>query len=115
MSPEQARGQIVDKRADIWAFGVILWELLTDRQMFEGATVSDVLASVLKNEPELDAVPARVKPLLTACLEKDPRKRLRDIGDWRRLPTSGPPSTNLASRLPWIIAPVGVTATNAIW
>jgi Tol biopolymer transport system component/predicted Ser/Thr protein kinase len=83
MAPEQARGQTVDKRADIWAFGVVLWEMLTGTRMFPGKTVSDVLAGVLKNEPDLQAVPQQVRRLLARCLEKDPRKRLRDIGDWR--------------------------------
>ena len=81
MAPEQASGKPVDKRADIWAFGVVLWEMLTGRRMFEGETISHVLAAVLTREPDLTAVPPRVRHLLTRCLEKDPRKRLRDIGD----------------------------------
>ena len=62
MSPEQARGRPVDKRTDIWAFGVVLWEMLTGRRLFDGETVSDVLASVLTSRPELDALPAGVPP-----------------------------------------------------
>ena len=81
MAPEQASGKPVDKRADIWAFGVVLWEMLTGRRMFDGETISHVLAAVLTREPELNAVPPRVRSLLSRCLEKDPRKRLRDIGD----------------------------------
>lgn len=81
MAPEQASGKAVDKRADIFAFGVVVWELLTGRRMFEGETVSHVLAAVLTQEPDLTAVPPRVRHLLARCLEKDPRKRLRDIGD----------------------------------
>src|SRR6185436_5660584 len=81
MAPEQASGKPVDKRADIWAFGVVLWEMLTGRRMFEGETISHVLAAVLTREPDLTAVPSRVQVLLSRCLEKDPRKRLRDIGD----------------------------------
>ncbi len=81
MSPEQARGLDVDKRADIWALGVVLFELLTGEQLFAGATVSDTLASVLKEEPNWHRIPASVQPLLRRCLEKDPKKRLRDIGD----------------------------------
>ena len=85
MSPEQARGRTVDRRADIWAFGVILFEMLTGRRLFEGETVSDTLASVLKTEPDWSALPATtpvpVRRLLRRCLEKDPRRRLRDIGD----------------------------------
>ena len=81
MAPEQARGRIVDKRADIWAFGVILYEMLTGTQVFEGDTVTDILASVVRQDPDLSRVPAKVRPLLARCLEKDPKRRLRDIGD----------------------------------
>jgi Tol biopolymer transport system component len=81
MAPEQASGRPVDKRADIFAFGVVLWEMLTGRRLFEGETISHVLASVLTKEPDLSVVPPRVRHLLARCLEKDPKKRLRDIGD----------------------------------
>src|SRR5215468_4343829 len=81
MSPEQARGRAVDKRADIWAFGVVLWEMLTGKLLFRGKTTSDVLAAVIRDEPDLSRLPAKVRPLLKRCLEKDPQKRLRDIGD----------------------------------
>jgi Tol biopolymer transport system component len=81
MAPEQARGRNVDKRADIWAFGVILYEMLTGGPMFEGDTVTDVLASVVRHDPDLKRVPERVRPLLERCLAKDPKKRLRDAGD----------------------------------
>jgi Tol biopolymer transport system component len=91
MAPEQASGRPVDKRADIWAFGVVLWEMLTGRRMFEGETISHVLAAVLTKEPDLAAVPPRVRPLLARCLEKDPKRRLRDIGDAMSLvPASDP-------------------------
>ncbi len=83
MAPEQARGQNVDRRADIWAFGVVVWEMLSGRRLFAGATVSDTLAAVLKTEPDFDSVPVRVQRLLRLCLVKDPRQRLRDIGDAR--------------------------------
>ncbi len=87
MSPEQAKGRSVDKRADIWAFGVVLYEMLSGRQAFPGQTVSDVLASVLAREPGLAALPTNTPPtvrrLLARCLEKDPRRRLRDIGEAR--------------------------------
>ncbi|MEK7330434.1 MAG: serine/threonine-protein kinase, partial [Candidatus Eisenbacteria bacterium] len=87
MSPEQARGQIADKRADIWAFGVVLFEMLTGRRLFEGETVSDTLASVLKSDPDWRALPretpARVRTLLKRCLERNPKLRLRDIGEAR--------------------------------
>jgi hypothetical protein len=79
MSPEQAQGRPVDKRADIWAFGVVLYEMLTGRRMFQGETVSDTLAGVLTKEPEWERVPVKVQRLLKRCLEKDPQKRLRDI------------------------------------
>jgi Tol biopolymer transport system component len=85
MSPEQARGKAVDKRADIWAFGVVLLEMLTGRNAFSDATVSDTLASVLKSAPDLASlppeVPARVRRVLELCLRKNPKERVRDIGD----------------------------------
>jgi len=81
MAPEQARGRAVDKRADIWAFGVVLYEMLTGRRLFEGETATDTLAAVLRNEPALEEVPEQVRPLLRRCLAKDPKDRLRDIGD----------------------------------
>ena len=87
MSPEQARGLETDKRSDIWAFGVLLWEMLSGRKLFAGDTVSDVMASVLKTEIDLDALPedtpVAVRRLLHRCLERDPNQRLRDIGDAR--------------------------------
>ena len=87
MSPEQARGRAVDKRADIWAFGALLYEVLSGRRLFDGETVSDVLASVLKSEPDWKAlpaeVPAAIRQLLRRCLERDPRRRLHDIADAR--------------------------------
>jgi len=86
MSPEQARGQQADKRADIWAFGCVLYEMLTGKRVFSGPTIGDTLASVLKGEPDLSKIPVQVRRLLESCLEKDPKKRLRDIGDaWRQL------------------------------
>jgi serine/threonine-protein kinase len=87
MSPEQARGRQVDRRTDIWSFGCLLFECFTGRQLFTGETVSDVLAKILEREPDWDALPARVpgraRDLLRRCLEKDPKRRLRDIGDAR--------------------------------
>ncbi len=87
MSPEQARGKKVDRRADIWSFGVVLWEMLTGRKLFEGDTVSDVLAAVLKDAPDLDALPmdtpSSLRRLLDRCLHKEPKKRLQWIGDAR--------------------------------
>ena len=80
MSPEQARGKVVDKRADIWAFGVVIHELLTGRKLFGGEDISDTLAAVIKEEPKWEGVPPKVQRLLKSCLEKDPKNRLRDIG-----------------------------------
>src|ERR1700720_2617155 len=81
MAPEQVRGAAVDKRADIWAYGVVLYEMLTGKQPFIGPTVSDTLAAVLKTEPEWDSIPARLRRLVRRCLEKNPKQRLRDIGE----------------------------------
>src|SRR5579864_489715 len=81
MAPEQARGKKVDKRADIWAFGVVLYEMVTGKRPFGGEDMSDILAAVIKEEPRWDKVPEQLLPLLKRCLEKDPKKRLRDIGD----------------------------------
>ena len=87
MSPEQARGKPVDKRADIWAFGVVLHEMLTGKQVFSGETVSDTLAAVITKEPDWEALPAsaalRIRQLLHRCLTKDAKQRLRDIGEAR--------------------------------
>src|SRR5438067_12519149 len=81
MSPEQARGKPVDHRADIYAFGLVLYEMLTGERLHRGDTTTEVLASVIREEPHWDKVPARVQRLLRRCLEKDPQNRLRHIGD----------------------------------
>ena len=87
MSPEQARGKPVDKRTDIWAFGCVLYELLTARRTFPGETLPDTIAAVLEKEPSWQtlptALPARIRDLLRRCLQKDPQRRLRDLGDAR--------------------------------
>jgi len=109
MSPEQARGKTVDRRADIWAFGVVLYEMLTGKRLFEGETVSDTLAQLLTKEPDWQQVPAKARRLLQACLQKDPKQRLQAIGDWRLLlvDLQEPPATGpKRSRLGWIVAAV---------
>ncbi len=87
MSPEQARGRPVDKRADIWAFGAVLFEMLTGEPLFAGASVTEILAAVIKDPPALERLPADTPPslrrLIERCLERDPRLRLRDIGEAR--------------------------------
>jgi Tol biopolymer transport system component len=84
MSPEQARGEDVDKRADIWAFGVVLYEMLTGERLFRGSTTTEVLAAVLRDPVDLARVPAQLRDVLEQCLTRDLRHRLRDIGDvWR--------------------------------
>jgi Tol biopolymer transport system component len=120
MSPEQARGKTADKRADIWAFGVVLYELFTGEQLFQGETVSDVMAGVLRQEINLAAIPSHVRPLLAKCLEKDPKKRLRDIADYPLLletaPASAPVDRTPAppARAPrWALAAIAVLAIAA--
>ena len=81
MAPEQARGGAVDKRADNWAFGVILAEMLTGHSLFGRPTAAETIAAVLHHEPDWTHVPLRLRRLLRSCLQKDPRERLRDIGD----------------------------------
>jgi eukaryotic-like serine/threonine-protein kinase len=87
MSPEQAKGKAVDRRADIWAFGCVLYEMLTAQMAFRGESVTDTLAAVIKEEPDWSRLPVgtpiRVRVLLQRCLQKDPKQRLRDIGDAR--------------------------------
>jgi len=106
MSPEQARGKEVDRRADIWAFGCVLYEMVTGRAAFGGETVSDIIAAVLRAEPDAAALPPDLPPavreLLRRCLQKDPRVRLRDIGDARVTlgeitGEAAPPSGSMAS------------------
>src|SRR5215831_16607056 len=73
MSPEQASGKPADKRADIWAFGVVLWEMLTGKRLFHGDTISDTLVAVLKEEPDWNRIPSEARRLLRSCLEKEPK------------------------------------------
>ena len=87
MSPEQASGKAVDRRADIWAFGVVLFEMLTGKQAFQGEDVTEILAAVVKTEPNWsllpESTPHSIRMLLRRCLQKDAKKRLRDAGDAR--------------------------------
>ena len=107
MAPEQAKAKEVDKRADIWAFGCVFYEMLTGTPPHQGDSSQETLASILRDAPDLDKVPVQARRLLKSCLEKDPQKRLRHIGDVMSLldePPSGPmapvvaPSTTLAAR-----------------
>ena len=115
MAPEQARGKTVDKRADIWAFGCVLYEMLTGTRAFGGGNeMSDTLAAVLKDEPDWTRVPMRARPLLQRCLEKVPKRRLRDIGDAMALLEGGPIAETVASRRPfWISSAVALVSLVA--
>jgi eukaryotic-like serine/threonine-protein kinase len=134
MSPEQARGKLVDRRADIWAFGCVLYEMLTGKMTFGGGAVTDTLAAVLRAEPEWSQLPAttptRVRVLLQRCLQKDPKQRLQAIGDARISldevlsgapePSSGaaaPNSIPLWRRtLPWALGFLAAAITGvAVW
>ncbi|SPE36292.1 Serine/threonine protein kinase [Candidatus Sulfopaludibacter sp. SbA6] len=119
MSPEQARGKPVDKRADIWAFGVVLYEMLTGKRLFQGEDLTETLASVVKEEPRLDQAPAKVHRLLRKCLEKDPRRRLRDIGDVWELLEDAPETAPARPRrgiVGWIAAAaLAAIAGVALW
>ena len=109
MSPEQVKGKSVDKRTDIWAFGCILYECLTGKRAFEGETVTETLAAVLTRDPDLESVPAKVRLLLRRCLERDPKKRLRDIGDTMPLLEALPESPVVKrSWLAWGVAVIAV-------
>jgi len=120
MAPEQVRAKDIDKRADIWAFGVVFYELLTGERLFQGDDLTDVLASVVKEQPDFNKAPVEVQRLLRRCLEKDRTKRLRDIGDvWEllegqvenRLQVENLPH-NKPSKIPWVAA--GVAAAAAV-
>jgi serine/threonine-protein kinase len=128
MSPEQARGKLVDRRCDIWAFGCVLYEMLTGRQLFAGADVTEILARIVEQEPNLEALPdstpAPVRRLLRRCLEKDRRRRLPDIGAARLeiddalaaganvdSPAAGMPPTRKRVHPAWIIASALIVAS----
>jgi serine/threonine-protein kinase len=124
MSPEQAKGKPVDRRADIWAFGVVLHEMLTGKPLYRGESVSETLAAVLMSEPDPATLPAntppRVRRLLERCLRKDPQARLRDVGDarlvleealagheWEHVATAENAGRS-GGLAPWVVAAVGV-------
>jgi Tol biopolymer transport system component len=127
MSPEQVRGTTVDKRADIWAFGCVLYEILTGARLFAGDSVPETLGLIFSRQPDLAtlpaATPARVRTLIVRCLVKDPRQRLRDIGDARLdledAPVAAPPvaPARLFGRaLPWGVAAAAVLLAGwAFW
>jgi Tol biopolymer transport system component len=126
MSPEQAKGKTVDKRADIWAFGCVLYEMLSGRPPFTGETVSETLADVMKSEPPWKAlpasVPANLSTVIRRCLVKDPRQRIRDIGDVRlalegAFETAAPqttPSSAKGGRLVWMTSLAAVAVLGMI-
>jgi eukaryotic-like serine/threonine-protein kinase len=127
MSPEQARGLPVDKRTDVWAFGCVLFEMITGREAFPGATISDRVAAILDRDPDWNALPASTPPnvrhLLARCLHKDPKRRWRDIGDVRLELDNGEtqslnetgsrPSSRAGERLAWAALVLLVGAATA--
>ncbi len=135
MSPEQARGEEVDKRSDIWAFGVLLYEMLTGQKSFDGKTVTDVIAAVVTRDPDWTALPTGtpepLKRLMLRCTRKEPHERLHDIADarlelaegvanpdaWAKEMALAPVAVSKASRLGWIVAVAMtlVAAGLAIW
>ena len=100
MAPEQARGKKVDKRADIWAFGVVAWEMLTGERLFQGETTVEVLGKVLEHQPDLDRVPPKFRKLLARCLDRNVKDRLRDIGEVRFLLEESSAQTSAAEYAP---------------
>jgi eukaryotic-like serine/threonine-protein kinase len=117
MAPEQARGLPLDRRADIWAFGVVLYEMLTGTTLFTGQTTTDIMAAVVREAPDLTRVPDAVRPVLRHCLEKDPKRRLRDVGDAILLletagesPVAEAPPSGPRAWLPWAAAAAAVAA-----
>jgi len=119
MSPEQARGKPVDKRADIWAFGVVLYEMFTGQRLFSGETVSDTLAAVITKEPDWEALPVTtptpVQKLVRRCLHKDPKWRLRDIGEARiAIEEALDPSKAVAVNEAGLVQPLTTRRTRTI-
>ncbi len=108
MSPEQARGEAIDRSVDIWAYGVVIYEMLTGHLLFARRSAAETISAVLSEEPDCDRIPEGVRRLGTRCLAKDPAKRLRDIGDARLLledqPTAAP--VQKSNRLAWTSAAI---------
>jgi serine/threonine protein kinase len=119
MSPEQTLGQSVDERADIWAFGCLLYELLTGKRAFVGETVLETTAAVLKQEPDWQALPLKtprkIRELLQHCLQKDPVRRLSNIGEGRSIIDGTRPEWNRRWAFAVAAAIVGVTAVIGLW
>ena len=116
MAPEQAQGRPVDKRADIWAFGAVLFEMLSGDRPFQGSSSADVLAAVLHHEPDWSRIPARLQSVVRRCLAKDPAQRLRDIGDFRFIeePVVVPAPRSAAWR-PWVLATTAFVMALGLW
>jgi serine/threonine-protein kinase len=132
MSPEQARGKPVDRRADIWAFGCVLFEMLGGRKAFDGETVTDVLGAIVHKDPEIDKLPAdvprRIRDLIDRCLQKDASRRLQSIGDarialqeWIENPVDDgaadvavAPAPGWKQWLPWVVAAAGTLVGVAL-
>jgi serine/threonine protein kinase len=108
MSPEQAKGRPADKRSDVWAFGCVLYEMLTGKRAFEGEDVSDTLAAVLRAEPDWNALPASLSPsvalLVHRCLEKDRRRRIGDVSTIQFLLDEQLPVRSLSAATGQIVA-----------
>ena len=124
MAPEQARGKTVDKRADVWGFGVVLYEMLTGRRAFEGSEISDTLAFILTKEPDWSALPAETPPavrrLLSRCLHKERKQRLADMSDARLeleealLPVPAQREHPLPSRSRWFLPGIAAAILAAL-
>jgi eukaryotic-like serine/threonine-protein kinase len=128
MAPEQARGKAVDKRADIWAFGCVLYEMLTGKRTFNGDDVSEVMASIIKSNPDWTVLPPGTPPairtIVSGCLQKEPRHRIRDIGDVRlaldgvfaveAAPLAPPQRGVFRHLLPWVSAAVATSVITGL-